>query len=358
MTKSSVVLIGDAYSFHGTDVAWMDFLRNFEKRAFLHTGGQRYPHDYSFAQGDRSDDDFFREFKDSFGQIDTLFARFSHFSKWIESDSLYKALDILKPKRFILGYHCHLAKPLEKEKIAFEKADGLVLLNQRQSEYFRRMYQIENVPVFHLRSLYLPRIAWYGDYPGMKRLSHFGLGGQSIRDQGRFSVKPFLRVLSPFFKDGSAKVTVFGDTREVAKAPYLMDLVDCSCISLPGPMDPKLYQAYLEREVSFGSLNGFANAEEPDHFDKENYPIRLNSYIKANVVPISASFGYLETNRIMTEDGFGYEFDEYDQVAELITSKFSYNKFALDEKNWRRVCELNSLGHYSQGLIDFIESIY
>jgi hypothetical protein len=353
----SLVLIGDAYAFHATDVAWLDFLRNFEKRAFLHTGAQRYPHDYAYAVGQRSEVDCFREFKDSFGEIGTLFARFSHFSKWLDTEVLDAALDILKPKRFILGYHCHLAKEMQKERNAFERANALVLLNDRQKNYFQQIYSVESIPVCTLRSMYLPRISWYGDYPGKRSGLSFGLGGQSIRPHGRYSVRPFVDVLMPYFDRSEAVATIFGDTREVADLDYMSALRNCTSVQIPGLLDPKAYQAFLESSISFGSLNGFVRADEPDQFDKENYPIRLNSYLKANVVPVSYRSGYLETNRIMTEEGFGFVFDDYEEISELFTSKNAVASLALDEKQWLRVCELNSLGYHSDKLINFIRSI-
>lgn len=357
MYKESLVLIGDAYAFHATDIAWLDFLRHFEKKAFLHTGTHRYTHGYAHALGSHTEEEFFKEFKESFGEIGILFARFSHFSKWLDKDILDKALDILKPKKFILGYHCHLAKESEKERNAFERADALVLLNERQKLYFNEQYKSGQLPVFFLRSLYLPRLSWYGNFPGKDRPVSFGLGGQNIRSRGRYSVRPFVDVLMPFFKENQVEGTIFGVTREVEQSEYMADLRNCPSVQIPGSLDPKTYQSYLERNISFGSLNGFESAEEPDQFDKQNYPIRLNSYIKANVVPISSSFGYLETNRIMAEDGFGYIFDDYEEISQLVTSENSFTKFALDEKKWGRVCGLNSLDYHSVELIKFVRSI-
>lgn len=350
-----IIVLADAYRFNQTDLAWIDWLAQYPKSAFLYTGGRRYTADHAIAEGDMPPIEFFRSVKEDFGNVDVLLARFSHFSKWLDIEFLEAALEIFKPKRFVLGYHCHVSTALEKEALAFNRADALILLNPAAHTYFSGIYDIQSKPVHFIRSLYLPRLIWYGKYPGLRDNTHFGLGGLTIRKKGRFSVCPQLNQLVPFVKDGSASVTVFGDTTEVESELAKLKIDDFSNFYKPNRIPSEGdYVKYLTEKIQVGTLNGFTASSEVTEFDKQNYPMRFNTYLKSNTIPLSIEFGYEQLNKIMRDEGFGWIAADYSEIAAGCRGEIDLKSKALTEEQWGNVCECNSFERYRKGLDRFL----
>ena len=315
--------------------------------------------------------DSIKAVKDKF---DTVYVRTDLKDSLLDSKKLFEYLDIIKPKKLIVGYHCHTCKPNEaNEYELFQRADELVLINPAAEIYFKEKYPfIENKPIFHLKSQFLPSRKWYGDF--QKKIKR-------KTDPLKISI-PGGRNVAFFSKDTDlAKTEIHASRGRYDYYSLLKHLSNQSntIIYINGSYTGESREKSIEAEQLYKSINsnihliGFQNNSEFHHSFKDyhlavmaaympdqakipsietmHYQLRYNSMIHSQVLPLIVKNGSPWLEPEIQETGYGIIAQSTNELENLAQN---LSEFELSEKQWNITADKNSLETYIDSLIKFI----
>ncbi|MBL9126692.1 MAG: hypothetical protein JNL97_03545, partial [Verrucomicrobiales bacterium] len=94
---------------------------------------------------------------------DVLYVRVDWFDRTLRDGLALNMVEWLRPKKVVVGIHCHLCTRDPREEALLGRADAALFLNARARDYFVAKYpgHAWHAKTFLLPSLFLPKRSWY-----------------------------------------------------------------------------------------------------------------------------------------------------------------------------------------------------
>lgn len=359
MNGLNLVVLGRRMGANASDKA-LELFRNFTNSfLFLHNGKPWNVHWAQSIGGDSLEEEKLRSFGEE-QKIDILYLRLSHFDPVVRFGWVPKIINLLKPRKVVLGYHCHLSYSFDEERKLFEIADAYILLNHQASIYFSSLYPyIGNRPIFFLPSLYLPAFSWYfkgglGLSNANKNSDQLVVGGQLLRGtaptQGRFSYGALFQELMSSYINW--EIDCFGEFENAQTEAFYRE--NFKQVNFLGKLPQPDYQKLLSKS-EFGFMNGWIYPSNKIlAFEHQNYPIRLPSYLKSKVKPVvfKGTSTFLENWILQTN--FGVVVSAPNAVYEITNQKKNSSRL---HSSYRALLFENSFDFYISSLMNFFHSL-
>lgn len=348
-TNNKILFFSDRQLRHSTDDTFDILGKNFDDYLYCyHKSG--FPQIKNSIKSKFYDYDKISEIPKDFEYI---YIRADHYFKIFNDDKFLNILNSFDNPKIIFGYHCHRANKNTIEKTFFNLADAHVFINERSKNYFHNLYpEIKYKKYFILPSLYLPPRNWYGNFKEKFPYRNLCLSSIStshnLIPEARYNDFEILKFIG---ENNKFDIDVFGK--------FFNDNDRQSYMSLKGNFRfyDSVQEDYLDffmKYHHFSLMNGFLPSTKTPEFEHQNYALRLNSFIKNNVVPLIAS-GTTEWHQKEAEEtNFGYVFSK---LSDLNYLGEIYDSYKLTKEKWEYLVERHSFESFADDFANFIKSI-